>query len=941
MQRHLRSLIPFGLFLAAALTAAALTSPKEHFGFAIGDDYHLATYTQTEAYFQKLAAESDRVKLVDIGPTEEGRRQYMVIVSSPDNLRRLDRYREISQKLARAEDLTDEQARALAAEGRAVVWIDGGLHATETVGTHQLIESIWAFASRDDAETRRILDHVIILFTHANPDGQELVSSWYMRRPEPAKRIMDLVPRLYQKYIGHDNNRDFMMQNMKETTNIARQFFLEWFPQVVYNHHQSGPPGTIVAGPPYRDPFNYVYDPLIVTQIDAIGAAMHSRWIAEGKGGTTMKRGAVFSTWWNGGLRTSVYFHNMVGLLTETVGSPTPMQIPLVPERQIPSGDLPLPIAPQTWHYRQSIDYSLTANYAVLDYAARQRDVLLYNSYHMGKSSIERGSRDSWTLLPSRVAAMREARAKEAKGTKEAKDAKPGAGAPSNLTMDSYNNRGIPVKYYDDYLKKPELRDPRGYIIPADQADFATAVRFVNTLVKSGIAVHRATAPFTVAGKSYPAGSYVVRTAQAFRPFILDAFEPQDHPHDFLYEGSAPIPPYDSAGWTIAYQMGVTFDRVLDAFDGPFERQPYGQLQSPPAGRVETGGSGWLVSHRANNSFILVNRLLKAGADVYWLKSAPAGRADFGPGTIYVPASAQAKPIVERAAAELGLDAVAATLPSPGDALKLAPTRIALWDRYGGSMPSGWTRWLFEQYEFPFEVVYPPQVDAGNLRAKFDVIVFVGGAIPPVKMEKSEEDELAEFLGRTPKPEDLPEQFRGWVGRLTAEKSIPPLKQFLEDGGAIVALGSSANLAYHLGLPVRNALTEPGRDGQERPLPREKYYVPGSVLATRVDPAAPLAWGMGDTADVYFNNSPVFALHPEAVAKGVKPVVWFATDRPLRSGWAWGQQYLAAGIAALEAPYGAGKVYLLGPEVTFRAQSHGTFKLLFNPLYLGTAKTTH
>lgn len=932
MQRYLRPLVPLGLFFAAALSALALTSPKEHFGFAIGDDYQLATYTQTAAYFQKLAGESDRVKLVDIGPTEEGRRQYMVIVSSPENLKHLDHYREISQKLARAEDLTDEQARALAAEGRAVVWIDGGLHATETVGTHQLIESVWTFASRNDPETLRILDNVVILFTHANPDGQELVSSWYMRQPDPAKRVMDLVPRLYAKYIGHDNNRDFMMQNMKETTNIARQFFLEWFPQIVYNHHQSGPPGTIVAGPPYRDPFNYVYDPLIVTQLDAVGAAMHSRWIAEGKGGTTMKRGSVFSTWWNGGLRTSVYFHNMVGLLTETVGSPTPMQIPLVPERQIPSGDLPLPIAPQTWHYRQSIDYSLTANYAVLDYAARQRDALLYNSYHMGKNSIERGSRDSWTLLPSRVAAMREAQAKDAKEAKEAKTA-----AASSLTMDSYSNRGIPAKYYDDFLKKPELRDPRGYIIPADQPDFATAVKFINTLVKSGVAVHRAIAPFTVAGKNYPAGSYVVKAAQAFRPFILDAFEPQDHPNDFLYEGGAPIPPYDSAGWTIAYQMGVKFDRVLDAFDGPFERQPYGQLQSPPAGKVEAAGAGWLVSHRANNGFILLNRLLKAGVDVYWLKSAPAGHADFGPGALYIPASDKAKPIVEKAAAELGLDAVATTLKAPGDALKLAPTRIALWDRYGGSIPSGWVRWLFEQYEFPFEIVYPQQIDAGNLRAKFDVIVFVSGAIPAVKKEKSDGDDDL-FDGRTPKAEDMPEQYRGWLGKLTAEKSIPALKQFLEAGGTVVTIGSSTNLAYHLGLPVRSALTELGRDGKERPLPREKYYVPGSILGASVDPATPLAWGMGETTDLYFDNSPVFALNPEAVARGVKPAVWFPNNHPLRSGWAWGQQYLADGIAALEAPFGAGKVYLLGPEVTFRAQPHGTFKLFFNPLYLSTAK---
>jgi hypothetical protein len=915
------------LFIAPL--ALALTSPKEHFGFNIGDDYQLATYTQTEAYFKKLAAESDRLKLVDIGPTEEGRRQYMVVCTSPANLAKLDRYKEIAAKLARAEGLTGEQARALAAEGKAVVWIDGGLHATETLGAAQLVETLWTFTSRNDPETLRILDNVIILFTHANPDGQELISSWYMRRPDPASRVVDREPRLYQKYIGHDNNRDFMMTNMKESANIARQLYLEWFPQIVYNHHQTAPQGTIVAGPPYRDPFNYFYDPLIVTSLDAVGAAMHSRWIAEDKPGTTMKRGSVFSTWWNGGLRTTVYFHNMIGLLTETVGSPTPMQIPLVPERQIPSGDLPFPVPPQTWHFRRSVDYSLTANYAVLNYAARNRDELLYNIWHMGHNAIERGSRDHWTLSPKRAAAMRTAATPSAKAAE---------GDDDSFRFASQSGTVVPAKFYDEALKQPDQRDPRGYIIPRDQADFPTAVKFINTLVKSGVAIHRATADFTVAGKNYPAGSYIVKTAQAFRPFVLDMFEPQDHPNDFLYAGGPPVAPYDSAGWTIAYQMGVKFDRVLDGFDGPFERLPYGQLQNPPAGTVGTGTGGWLVSHRANNSFILLNRLLKAGADVYWLKTPPAGHPSFGAGSLYIPASESAKPIVAKAAAELGLDATAVTLKSVGDALKLTPIRIALWDQYGGSMPSGWTRWIFEQFEFPFEVVYPQQIDAGNLRAKYDVIVFVNGAIPLPKSMGAPNPRLSEFFVKVPTGDDLPAAYRGWTGSITEEKSIPALRQFTEQGGSIVTIGTSTNLAYHLGVPVRNALVEMGPAGKERRLPREKFYVPGSILSAAIDPSAPLAWGLDSTADIYFDNSPVFKLLPDAVAKGVKPVAWFANATPMRSGWAWGQSYLADGIVALEAPVGTGKLYLLGPEVAFRAGTHGTFKLLFNGLYLSTAK---
>jgi hypothetical protein len=902
---------------APSATAAPLPSPKEHFGFAIGDDYHLATYTQAEAYFKKLAAASDRLKLVDIGQTEEGRTQWMVICTSPANLAKLDRYQEISRKLARAEDLTEEQARALAAEGRAVVWIDGGLHATETVGAHQLIETLWNFASRTDAETLRILDQCIILFTHANPDGMELVSSWYMRRPEPTKRIVDALPRLYEKYVGHDNNRDFFMNNTRESTNVSRQLYLEWLPQVVYNHHQTGPVGTVVAGPPYRDPFNYVFDPALVTSLDSVGSAMNTRLNLEGKPGYTQRSGSVFSTWWNGGLRTTTYFHNMLGLLTEIIGSPTPMEVSLVPSRQVPSSANPFPAPPQSWHYAQSIAYSVSLNYAVLDYSARQRDYLLFNIWRMGRNSIDRGNRDHWTPYPSRIEAIKAAYLRDNPAPARSE----GAEEPSRFT--SQNNRRVPAKYYEEVMAKPENRDPRGYIIPADQPDFPTAIRFLNALVKSGIAVHRATADFTVAGRTYPIGSYIVKCNQAFRPHIIDMFEPQDHPNDFAYEGAPPTAPYDSAGWTLAFEMGVKFDRVLDAFDGPFARLPYGELLTPPVAKLPEATpdtSGWTVSPAENNSFILVNRLLKAGADVF---------ANSATGEFFVPVAARAA--LEKASAGLGVTLTARhqDLLHPR---KISAARIALWDRYGGSMPSGWTRWILEQYGYAFDVVYPGDLDAGDLRKKYDVIIFPSGAIPRPNAPITDAGTEA-FTVREPSAEEMPAEYRPRLGKFTVDKTVPALRAFLEAGGTIVAVGTSTNLAYHLRLPVRNALAESGPGGRERALPSEKFYIPGSILRVTLDPAAPANRGMPAEADVYFDTDPVFKLAPEAVAKGVRPLAWFPTATPLRSGWAWGQNYLRDGVAAFEAPVGAGRLLAFGPEITFRAQTHSTFKLLFNALY--------
>jgi hypothetical protein len=208
----------------------------------------------------------------------------MAIITAPENSATLARYKEISQRLASAEGLTEAQARELAAEGKAIVWIDGGLHATEVLGAQQLMETVHQLVSRDDAETRRILRDVVVLAVHANPDGMELVSDWYMREPDSLKRSTGGIPRLYQKYIGHDNNRDFYMSTQPESENMNRQLYHEWFPQIMYNHHQTGPTGTVMFAPPFRDPFNYQLDPLIVTGLDLVGAAMHNRFVAEDKG---------------------------------------------------------------------------------------------------------------------------------------------------------------------------------------------------------------------------------------------------------------------------------------------------------------------------------------------------------------------------------------------------------------------------------------------------------------------------------------------------------------------------------------------------------------------------------------------------------------------------------------------------------------------------------
>ncbi len=909
------SILSFYLLGIAVTGQPAVTSPKEYFGHEVGADYQLFTYKQFAGYWKILDQQSSLFKLVEIGKTEEGRPQYMAIITSPDNMRVLDKYREISKKLALAEGLTDEEARRLSKIGKPVVWIDGGLHATEVVGAHQLIELSWQLVSRKDPETLRFLDDLIILLVHLNPDGMDLVSSWYMREKDTLKRSTSGLPRLYQKYIGHDNNRDHYMVTQKETENEARIQYHEWFPQISYNHHQTGPSDLIVFVPPFRDPPNYRCDPMVNIGNQAVGISIHNRLIAEGKAGSGMRKTSGYSAWYNGSIRTTAYFHNELGMLTEIKGNPTPVRLAFYPDRQLQTMDMPLPHKPRIFHFREAIEYSMTMDRAVLDYASKNSEQVLYNRYLMGKKAIEKGSKDSWTVLPKNVDEVIR---------RIAEDTTYNFASPQLVRR---RGKGYDPKYFS-WFRLPENRDPRGYILPSDQPDFPTATRFVNTLIKNGVTVMVADRDFTVSGEKYPRGSYVVKCAQAFRGHILDMFEPQDYPNDFLYAGGPPIPPYDNAGYNLSYQMGIRFNRLLEGFDGPFSKIKGLAKFMPGVVKGTDHAAGYLLPYRSNNAIIAVNRAMKKNIPVKWLKQT-AG--DGTTGAFFLETSD--RPFIETLARNLGISFQG--LPALPETIfsTLHIPRIALWDRYGGSISSGWTRWLLEQFEFPFEVVYPKRIDAGHLRKDFDVIVFVDGAIPAKK--RRAKAAVAPYLSRQQPPaSSVPQEYRNRLGRITAEKSIPQIEDFIKKGGTVLALGSSANLSAYLGLPVSNHIV----NSKGEPLKKEEYFIPTSILRIRLNKRQQITWGMPEHVDCMFSNSPVFRLKPDAGKTGIIPVGWFDSDRPLRSGWAWGQDRLYGGTTMLEAKIGEGDLFIFGPGIIQRAQSHGTFKLFFNGLYISAQK---
>jgi zinc carboxypeptidase len=869
----LLALLPvvFGAVFPAA--EPTLPTPASVIGWEPCADYKLATYEQIADYFRRLAAAAPaRMKLVDMGKTVEGRTEVMAVISSEDNIRQLDKYRRISQQLARTRDgdrpLTDADAYALARDGKAVVWIDFGLHSTEVAhGQTAPLVAFKAVAEESD-EMRAIRDNVILLLVpNMNPDGTTLVASWY--RENLGKPWESRPPELWHRYVGHDDNRDWFMMTQPETRNAAKQLYGEWFPQIVYNQHQSGPFPSRIFVPPFDDPMNPNIPPLVIRGVNLIGDAMTRRLDREGKRGAVSRIG--FDTWWNGGMRTAPYFHNMIGILTETShASATPATYDaknfpkFFPNTTVPTLEpttyYPSPYRGGLWHLRDSCEYMVTTSTAVLDVAAKRRQEWLYDIYRMGRDAVRANADES-------------------------------------------------------------------FVVPADQWDPTTAVKLVNVLRLGGVDVERATTAFAAGGRQYAAGSFVIRGAQPFEPYVRDLMTAQVYPDMRLYPGGPPKRPYDITGWTLPYQMGVDVDRTSEPLAARTERVDVAPV--PAVEPPRDAQTAIAVDPRENDAFVLVNRLLAAGDDVYRTTAPVAvAAAEWPAGTFLVPPHGGAAARLAQAARALG---VRVGLPDPttrasesASVWHVHAPRVGLYHGWGGNMDEGWTRWLLEQFEFPYTSLYDRDVRDGGLRSKFDVIVLPDAT-------------YGRMLNGEP-PSALPDAY---TGGMTA-RGVSNLTEFVVGGGTLVALDRAAELPLAaMGLPIRN-VTAGARDSD--------FYAPGSILRIAVDPSEPVAYGMPPESAAAFVNSAAFAIGPqpgraqEAAppapirAGDIRIVARYPDRNLLLSGWLLGERILAGQAAVVDVPVGRGRVVLLGFRTQHRGQSHGTFKLLFNSLLLGRAE---
>ena len=854
-------------FVLPSTHAAQAPAPEDVFGFEPGDDYKLASYDQLVDYYRELDAASPRVVLQEIGNTVLGRPLLLVLISSEDNLAQLDRWQQISTDLARAR-IDDATARQHAEAGKAVVWIDGGLHATEVAPSQMLPNLAHHMATDESEETRRIRDNVILLLMPSmNPDGLEVVRTWYEHNLETPFETTR-PPELYHHYVGHDNNRDWFMNNMPETAAVSEVLYEQWYPQIVYNHHQTGPSWARIFLPPFADPVNPNIHPGVTTGVNLVGSAMSNRFAMKQMPGAVSDM--IYSMWWNGGMRTVPYFHNMIGLLTETshaTASPRyydPEERPAQvgnPRRgqSAPTSGVDI-FYPYPWpggdsRFSDPVRYTFTASMAVLDIAADLKSRWLYGIYSMGRDAIAAADEDRFA-----------------------------------------------------------------YVIPARQWDPQEARNLVEILMRGGVEIERASENFSAGEQDFVAGSFIVYGNQAFRNYAIDLLEKQNYPDRRRTPDGPPDPPYDLAGWTLPMQMGVDVVRLDDAFSA--SSQPLDAYPDIEPGTVSGDASfGFAFSAQSNASVHALNRLTRAGERVFRAEeSFSAGNTDFQARSYIVENRSQdTVDRVNEAAESLGLCFVGLSNPVDTELTPQKAVRVGLYKSWVANMDEGWTRWLLENYEFDFETLLDSDVRESDL-SRFDAILLPSQGAASLLNGHTSGTMPDEYVGGL-----------GLAGALALKRFVEAggtlvtldaasdfaIQQFGLPVENTVA-NASARQFFIPGSLIRaevdtsHPLAGGTQDQVATSFVNSRAFEVVSIPRTREG-------GTEQTAEP-----------PE---QPVETIVSYAGDEILMSGWALGEEdYIAEKAAMMKVGLGEGSVVLFGFRPQFRGQPRATYKLLFNSL---------
>ena len=660
---------------AARAQQAAIPSPEKHFGFQMGADRKLANWDQLLEYYRLLDKHSDKMQVVELGKSSEGRPYVAIFISSPANLARLDHYKQVNARLADPRGVTEAEARKLAAEGKAVIIQSFALHSSEVAASQTAAEFVYDSITRTGPEAAQILDNVIsIVMPSINPDGTQMIAEWYMKYVGTPHEAAGL-PWLYQKYAGHDNNRDGFALNLPESQHLGRLMYREWIPQAYVDHHQMGSTNARLYIPPYAEPIRPGADPLVWREMSLWGAHMGNHLEAAGKTGVI--GAAIYSGWGHMGFHWITPFHNIAGMLTESASArlATPMYVHPDQLRGGPRG-LPAYDVQTTmpslwnggwWRVRDIVEQQKIAAWATVDLAARNRETILWNMYLKGTRQTERGA-----------------------------DA-----------------------------------DVKAYVIAAAQHDPLTAKKFVNMLLNSGVEVQQSKEQFIADGRVYGPGSFVVTMAQPKQGLVRWMLGRTFYPDNSYTrdKDDNPIRPYDMSTDTFAEFMGLRSDPVGEHVTAKLVKLT---AHVPLAGTVAPNAAGGhRLSAALNDSYRAANLLLDRGATVHRVARAVESAA---PGDFIVTGASNA--VLSEVAKQTGVDFTTAS-GVPQGAYQIRKPRIALFQRYnGGNMDEGWTRLMFEQFDVPYTTIRDADLTADHLASKFDVIVLPNDSLQAMTGER-------------------------------------------------------------------------------------------------------------------------------------------------------------------------------------------------------------
>ena len=850
---------------SAHAQTAGLPAPEKFFGHVMGADRKLENWDRLLEYYQALAKASNRVKLVELGKSSEGRPFIALFISSPQNLAKLDQYRQMNAKLADPRGLSEAEVKKLVAEGKAVTIQSFALHSSEVAASQTAAEFVYDSLTRSDEESMRMLDNVIsIVLPSINPDGTHMIADWYMKYVGTEHEASGL-PWLYQKYAGHDNNRDGFALNLVESQHIAKLMYRDWLPQAYLDHHQMGSGNARLSIPPYAEPIRPDGDPLVWREISWWGGHMGTKLEAAGKTGVI--GAAIYSGWGHMGFHWITPFHNIAGMLAESASARLATPMFMHPD-QLKGGPRGLPeYEPQTtmpslwpggwWRVRDIVEQQKIVAWSVVDLAARNREMVLQNMVLKGQRQTERG------------------------------------------------------------LKGPV----KAYAIAAAQHDPLTVKKLVNMLLDSGVEVHQSKSQFVADGRFYGTGSFVVTMAQPkqglVRWMLGRTFYP-DNTYTRDLQGN-PIRPYDMSTDTFGEFMGVRSDPVGEKVAADLVKLT---AKVPLAGAVAgSAPSGYVLDGRLNDTFRAVNLLLDKGVAV---RRASEGSADESvrAGDFLV-----ASGDVAAVAKQSGVDFVALKAPLSTGPYEIRKPRIAMYQRYGGgNMDEGWTRLLFEQFNVTSKPLMDAELKGGGLEAKYDVIVLPA-------------DSVAAMTGERPAggaggggggggfgggPDNAPPEFKSGFGA----DGVKALQTFVQKGGTLLAFAQAGDLPIQrFSLPLRNVVAG---------VPSKEFWSPGSTLRVRYANTNPLAYGMPDEGlALFMAGGQVYEVTSTDTSQDVEVLATYVDRDLLQSGWLLGEQIIAKKAAAVSVKHGAGKVVLIGFRPQNRAQTHGTFKLVFNALLNG------